>query len=123
MNTASTGRYGPVLSLIGTQNARYQAKKREKKRENLESSAALLICCPRSISSPRAGRRNVSPCGEKERGDVAHISAVMQVRCLRPRLFVAQIMTEVGWTKDLEPTIKPPPRRLSPAAPPPCVGF
>ncbi|RWW11923.1 hypothetical protein GW17_00024433 [Ensete ventricosum] len=69
MNTASTGRYGPVLSLIGTQNARYQAKKREKKRENLESSAALLICCPRSISSPRAGRRNVSPCGEKERGD------------------------------------------------------
>ncbi|RWV97261.1 hypothetical protein GW17_00039965 [Ensete ventricosum] len=36
-------------------------KKREKKRENLESDAALLLHYPRAISSPRARRRNVSP--------------------------------------------------------------
>ncbi|RZR98590.1 hypothetical protein BHM03_00027977 [Ensete ventricosum] len=49
-------------------------KKREKK--NLEShcsspvlSIARTIRHPQAISSPRAGRRNVSPCEEKERGD------------------------------------------------------
>ncbi|RWW32409.1 hypothetical protein GW17_00002911 [Ensete ventricosum] len=39
----------------------YRAKKREKK--SLESSVALR---PQVISSPCTGRRNVSPCGEKE---------------------------------------------------------
>ncbi|RZR84481.1 hypothetical protein BHM03_00011354 [Ensete ventricosum] len=28
---------------------------------------------PRAISSPNAGRRNVSPCGEKERGDIVNL--------------------------------------------------
>ncbi|RWW20262.1 hypothetical protein GW17_00015638 [Ensete ventricosum] len=41
-------------------------KKREK---NLEF-VARAIRCPQAISSPRAGRRNISPCEEKERGNV-----------------------------------------------------
>ncbi|RZR90040.1 hypothetical protein BHM03_00017861 [Ensete ventricosum] len=90
MDTARTGQYIPVRSLIGKQTTRYWVvppigvKKREKNKENLESDAALpiLIRHLRVISSPRAGflpmrgeessthvgRRIVYPRGEKKRG-------------------------------------------------------
>ncbi|RWW15658.1 hypothetical protein BHE74_00042324 [Ensete ventricosum] len=57
-----------VRPLIGMRNARYRALPsiEVKKRENLESGAALR---PWAISSPRPGRRNISSRGEKERGN------------------------------------------------------
>ncbi|RRT66603.1 hypothetical protein B296_00026559 [Ensete ventricosum] len=60
------------LAMEKWRKKKMEKKKREKKGENLESGAALpiLIRRPRAISSPRAGRRNVSLCGEKEQGDV-----------------------------------------------------
>ncbi|RWW78881.1 hypothetical protein BHE74_00012881 [Ensete ventricosum] len=65
--SGSNGRFRPSVADFG----RYQP--REKKRENLESGAALPIPIrrPRVIFSPRAGRRNVSLCKEKEQGAAA----------------------------------------------------
>ncbi|RRT43055.1 hypothetical protein B296_00046329 [Ensete ventricosum] len=66
-------------------------KKREKK--NLEShcsspvlSIARTIRHPQAISSPRAGRRNVSPSEEKERGDIRFYIDRYPRRFLRSRL-------------------------------------
>ncbi|RZR83772.1 hypothetical protein BHM03_00010463, partial [Ensete ventricosum] len=71
-HSKSTGnnRFRPLAVDFG-----WYQKKREKKSENLESDAALPIPIrrPRVISSPPVGRRNVSLCGEKERGDVASV--------------------------------------------------
>ncbi|RRT51166.1 hypothetical protein B296_00042999 [Ensete ventricosum] len=50
-----------VVSSIG---ARLGGRKKKREQINLESDVALR---PRAISSPLAGRRNVSPCGEKKR--------------------------------------------------------
>ncbi|RWW78762.1 hypothetical protein BHE74_00013001, partial [Ensete ventricosum] len=49
-------------------------KKRDKKRENLESVLLFVLTIRRlrAISSPRTGRRNISLCREKERGDLAN---------------------------------------------------
>ncbi|RRT71827.1 hypothetical protein B296_00035092, partial [Ensete ventricosum] len=52
-------------------------KKRGKNLESVDPSPTRSIArdtrerflCPRATSSPRAGRRNISPCGEKERDD------------------------------------------------------
>ncbi|RWW47292.1 hypothetical protein BHE74_00046734 [Ensete ventricosum] len=76
---SSSGQYRPLLGgtadwsgfhLITTQNwsKKREKRKREKKRENLESGVALPIpiCCQQTISSPCAGRRNVSKRGEME---------------------------------------------------------
>ncbi|RZR81171.1 hypothetical protein BHM03_00007356 [Ensete ventricosum] len=70
-----------------------EKKKREKKGENLESGAALpiLIRRPRAISSPRAGRRNVSLCGEKEQGDVTLFRQVTDTRTARYRAVPSKI--------------------------------
>ncbi|RWW69275.1 hypothetical protein BHE74_00023142 [Ensete ventricosum] len=70
-----------------------EKKKREKKGENLESGAALpiLIRRPWAISSPRAGRRNVSLCGEKEQGDVTLFRQVTDTRTARYRAVPSKI--------------------------------
>ncbi|RWW11752.1 hypothetical protein GW17_00024612 [Ensete ventricosum] len=51
-------------------NGRFQLSlaDKEKKKDNLESGAAPNPFA-RAISSPHVGRRNVYPCGEKERDD------------------------------------------------------
>ncbi|RWW20377.1 hypothetical protein BHE74_00024219 [Ensete ventricosum] len=88
IDTARTGRYVLIRQLIGTRIVLYRAvpsigvvfapryqpregERRSGRRKTL--SLTLLfsraIRCLRAISSPRAGRRNVSPRGEKERGD------------------------------------------------------
>ncbi|RWW12311.1 hypothetical protein GW17_00024027 [Ensete ventricosum] len=61
-------------------------KEEGEEKGNLESGAARAIHRSRAISSPRAGRRNVSPCGDKEQGDV-FINTEMYARASVAALF------------------------------------
>ncbi|RRT77191.1 hypothetical protein B296_00029064 [Ensete ventricosum] len=91
MDTARTGRYVLVHPLTETRTARYRAippigvvsilLPPEIEEEGEEKGEPGVRHCspdpfthvihrPRAISSPDARRRNVSPCGEKERGNV-----------------------------------------------------
>ncbi|RRT80367.1 hypothetical protein B296_00012233 [Ensete ventricosum] len=57
---------------------------------------AHTICRPRAISSPRAGRRNVSPHGEKERGDViTHLrfNNIIFYYCTHPLTLLANLIS------------------------------
>ncbi|RWW49363.1 hypothetical protein BHE74_00044503 [Ensete ventricosum] len=80
----------PVRPLIGTRGREKEeeGEEEEKKRENLEKEEEgtpdLLPAVnffvrkqflrPRAISSPRTGRRNISPCGEKKHLPTSAIS-------------------------------------------------
>ncbi|RWW50517.1 hypothetical protein BHE74_00043212 [Ensete ventricosum] len=62
------GRFRPLSANFGS-----ISRGREKEEEEEEKSGVLfahVIRHLRVISSPRMGRRNISPCGEKERDDV-----------------------------------------------------
>ncbi|RWW78711.1 hypothetical protein BHE74_00013080 [Ensete ventricosum] len=76
-------RYRSILTVIGHcrvvtidfERRRYQLREGERRRGRRKTwSPAMLLArairCPRAIYSPRARRRNVSPCGEKERGNI-----------------------------------------------------
>ncbi|RRT34158.1 hypothetical protein B296_00057750, partial [Ensete ventricosum] len=82
-HTAHTRRYMPVRPLIEE-----EGEEEEKKRENLEKEeegtpdplpavdffVRKQFLRPRAISSPRTGRRNISPRGEKERDESPSLS-------------------------------------------------
>ncbi|RWW11244.1 hypothetical protein GW17_00025157 [Ensete ventricosum] len=84
-----------VVSSIGAVSKKREKKKREK--INLESDVALR---PRAISSPLAGRRNVSPCGEKERCDDIEVG-----KPVRPQLAMRVGDVTTAWKKVLFYTV------------------
>ncbi|RWW45629.1 hypothetical protein BHE74_00048515 [Ensete ventricosum] len=71
-----------TIEEVGVRGAAYNTYYTDRKNER-NCSSFRRICIP-AISSPPVGRRNVSPCGEKERGDYPvsyHIKLSSEHQC------------------------------------------
>ncbi|RZR91084.1 hypothetical protein BHM03_00019137, partial [Ensete ventricosum] len=89
-----------TIEEVGVRGAAYNTYYTDRKNER-NCSSFRRICIP-AISSPPAGRRNVSPCGEKERGDVSSIGVTGARASVSSRVqsLLQEIKEVAGWGAD-----------------------